>query len=411
MRTALRLQALIRRFARARSGNVAMIATLALPALIGFCGFGGDACYWYYRQRVVQAAADMAAYNATVALRSGASLATIDQTALNAATQNGWQSAIGTITVHTPPSSGTHQDAQSVEVLLTENEPRFFTALFSKDKVSENTRAVATFVYATNACMLSLDKNASGAMTFWGNASADFTDCNVVSNSLASDSFKLGGAANVTTTCIRTAGGDYIGATLAMTNCKSVVTNAPEAQDPYASVPPPPIPEDCTTPPASGQYSPGKYCGGLSINGTANLSPGVYVIDGGTLKINANADVTGSGVMFYLTGGATLSFNGNATIDLTAATSGTYAGLLFYGDRSQANASNTINGNASSSLTGAIYFPSQAVSFLGDFSGTNGCSQVVADTIYYTGSGTFQTNCQGTGMATISVPGAVTLVE
>jgi len=411
MGMAFRFQSLVRRFLCARSGNVAMIATIALPALIGFCGYGGDVCYWYYRQRVVQAAADIAAYNATVALRSGATLATIDQTALNAANQNGWQSAIGAITVNTPPTSGRHQDAQSVEVLLTENEPRFFTALFFRNQVPEHTRAVATYVYATNACMLSLDKNASGAMTFWGNASADFTDCNVVSNSLASDSFKLGGAANVTTTCIRTAGGDDISATLSMTSCSNIVTNAPQAQDPYASVPPPPIPEDCTSPPASGQYSPGKYCGGLSINGTANLAPGIYVIDGGTLKINANADVRGSGVMFYLTDGATLSFNGNATLDLSAATTGTYAGLLFYGDRRQTYATNTINGNASSALTGAIYFPSQGVQFLGNFSGTNGCSQVVADTIYYTGSGTFQTNCTGSGMATISVPGAVTLVE
>ena len=408
---AFQLQELVRRFFPARSGNVAMIATLALPALIGFCGFGGDVCYWFYRQRVVQAAADIAAYNATVALRGGASQDTVDKAALNAAVQNGWQSAIGTITVNTPPTSGTHQDAQSVEVLLTENEPRFFTTLFYKDRVPENTRAVATFVYATNACMLSLDKNASGAMTFWGNASADFTDCNVVSNSLASDSFKLGGAANVTTPCVRTAGGDEVSATLDMTSCGNVVTNAPLSNDPYSSVPPPPIPEDCTTPPPGGQYSPGKYCNGLALNSTANFAPGVYVIDGGTLKINANADVTGSGVMFYLTDGATLSFNGNATINLTAATSGTYTGLLFYGNRAQGYATNTINGNASSSLTGAVYFPSQEVRFLGDFSGTNGCSQVVADTIYYTGSGTFQTNCQGTGMATISVPGAVTLVE
>ncbi|MGH6682457.1 MAG: pilus assembly protein TadG-related protein, partial [Pseudolabrys sp.] len=102
---------------------------------------------------------------------------------------------------------------------------------------------------------------------------------------------------------------------------------------------------------------------------------------------------------------------GNADMDITAPTTGTYAGLAFYGDRTQATASNTINGDSSSRITGAIYFPSQEVDFLGNFSGNNGCVQVVADTIYYTGSATFKTNCAGSGMKTISVPGSVSLVE
>ncbi len=203
-----KFEALVRRFHRSRSGNVAIIAGIALPILIGFCGLGGDIGYWYYRQGVVQSAADIAAFNATVALRAGATAAEVTSVATAAASANGWNSASGAITVNTPPVSGTHQDAQSVEVLLTEDEPRFFTALFSQSKVTENRRAVATFTYATNACMLALDKNAPGAMTFWGNAAANFTDCNVVSNSLASNSFSLGGAASVTTPCVRTAGGE-----------------------------------------------------------------------------------------------------------------------------------------------------------------------------------------------------------
>lgn len=399
------------RFRISRSGNVAIVAGIALPVLVGFCGLGGDIGYWYYRQRTVQAAADIAAYNATVALRAGASTGEVLSTATASASGNGWDSAIGTITINTPPASGPHQNAQSVEVLLEESEPRYFTALFFDSRVPINTRAVATFVYATNACMLGLDKNSSGAVTFWGNASAQFTNCNVVSDSLASDSFKVGGAANISTPCVRTAGGDVINATLTLTDCSEIVTDAPQTADPYASVPAPPIPGSCTTPPENGSYSPGLYCGGLTLNGTANLAPGIYVISGGTLKINANADVTGTGVMFYLTNGATLMFNGNATMNLSAPATGPYAGLLFYGDRSQSYASNTVNGNASSNLTGAVYFPSQDVRFLGNFSGSNGCMQVVADTIYYTGSSTFQVDCTGSGLGTIQVPGAVTLVE
>lgn len=406
-----RLLLFLQRFRHSQSGNIAIITAITLPVLFGFCGLGGDVGYWYYRQRVVQTAADVAAYDATVALRSGASTSDIVNVATQAAIQNGWESSAGTIAVNTPPTSGSHQTMRSVEVLLNENEARFFTAMFSESPVTTGARAVATFVYATNACMLALNKNASGAMTFWGNASADFSDCNVVSNSLASDSFALGGAASVTTPCVNSAGGDVVSGALNLTSCTKVVTNAAQASDPYASVPPPPIPESCTAPPAGSSYSPGLYCGGLSINGAANLAPGVYVVSGGTLKINANAIVTGSGVTFYLTNGATLSFNGNATINLSAPTSGTYGGMLFYGDRAQPAATDTINGNASSQMTGAIYFPSQDVRFLGNFTGNNRCLQVVASTIYYTGSAAFQADCTGTGLETIQVPGAVTLVE
>ena len=85
--------------------------------------------------------------------------------------------------------------------------------------------------------------------------------------------------------------------------------------------------------------------------------------------------------------------------------------MLFYGDRTQATAVNKINGDATSNMTGAIYFPSQEVDFQGNFSGNGGCTQVVADTIYYTGSATFSTNCAGKGIKTIPVPGSVALVE
>jgi hypothetical protein len=135
------------------------------------------------------------------------------------------------------------------------------------------------------------------------------------------------------------------------------------------------------------------------------------VIDGGTFKINSNADITGSGVTFYLTNGATLQFNGNAHVVLSAPTTGTYSGLLFFGDRTQAFASNTLNGNNSSEMTGAVYFPSQEVDFLGNFSGNNGCLQVISDRIYYTGNGTFRTDCTGDGMKDIVTPGSVAVVE
>ena len=114
---------------------------------------------------------------------------------------------------------------------------------------------------------------------------------------------------------------------------------------------------------------------------------------------------------FYLTNGATVQFNGNAHVNFSAPTSGTYSGILFFGDRTQPNATQKFNGDNTSSMTGAMYFPSQQVQMSGNFSGQNGCMQVVADTIDYTGSSNFAANCAAKGMSAVTIPGGVSVVE
>jgi Flp pilus assembly protein TadG len=392
-------------FLHSRHGNIAIITALSAPVLVGFCGLGGETGYLYFRQRDLQGAADIAAYDGAIALESSNALSAITDASTAGASSNGWNSGQGTIAVHNPPLSGSNQNNKSVEVLLSENEPRFFTALFSSGTVPVSVRAVAKYDPTTSACMLGLSKTKQNAVQFWGNANATFQGCNIVSDSSASNAFSVGGSAQVSAPCADTVGGASVNAGLTLTSCGSVKNNIPYVPDPFANVPAPPV-GSCGT--SSG---PGTYCGGLSLSGTQTLSAGIYVVNGGTLKINANANISGSGVTFYLTNGATLSINGNATVDLSAPTSGTYSGLLFYGDRSQADAINTVNGNASSLLTGTIYFPSQEVEFLGNFSGAGGCTQVVADTILYTGSSHFSTNCTGSGVPSIPVSGSVALVE
>jgi Flp pilus assembly protein TadG len=401
----------ITNFLKSRRGNVAIITALVAPVIVGFCGVGAEAGYWYFRQADLQAAADSAAFDGTMALRSGATSSAVTSTATKDATSSGWLPTQGTITVNTPPTAGTNQNSHSVEVLLSENEQRYFSSLFATGTVPIRVRAVATYNDVAPACMLGLNKSAPNTVQFWGNAYADFTSCNIVSDSIASNAFSVGGSARVIAPCVETVGGDNVQASLTLTSCSSVTTNAPYVQDPYANVPSPSVGTCSNQSGNGGTLNPATFCGGLSLKNNVTLNPGVYVINGGTLKVNANANVTGTGVTFYLTNGATVQFNGSAQISLTAPTSGSYAGLVLYGDRTQPTASNTINGNASSSITGAIYFPSQEVDFLGNFSGANGCTQVVADTIYYTGSATFNTNCTGTGMRTVNVPGSVTMVE
>ena len=102
-------------------------------------------------------------------------------------------------------------------------------------------------------------------------------------------------------------------------------------------------------------------------------------LDAGTNIVNT-ATVTGTGVTFILTSTnasnnpssiGQVTVNGGATMQLSAPTSGPYAGILFYQDRRAPNVDgNRINGNSSSSYQGAFYFPGQGM----DFNGTAGIS-------------------------------------
>jgi hypothetical protein len=204
-------------------------------------------------------------------------------------------------------------------------------------------------------------------------------------------------------------GGIQNGGGLHDTVCPSPQTGAIPAADPYANVPAPSTSGACVNP-SGNTFQPGVYCSGLSVSGNKSMAPGVYVINGGTFKVNNNANLSGSGVMIYLTGGASLQINGGATITLSAATSGAYSGMLFFGDRANIGTVQTFNGTASSQLTGVLYFPTQNVSYLGNFSGANGCTQIVADEVSYSGNTTFGINCTAYGMKPVPAVQVVKLV-
>jgi hypothetical protein len=98
-------------------------------------------------------------------------------------------------------------------------------------------------------------------------------------------------------------------------------------------------------------------------------------------------------------------------VTLSAPTSGNYSGVLFYGDRTGTSASSTFNGTATSLLTGAIYFPRQQVNYLGNFSGKNGCTQVVADTIQWSGNSSINQDCTPFGFKDIPAAPSIAIVE
>ena len=116
---------------------------------------------------------------------------------------------------------------------------------------------------------------------------------------------------------------------------------------------------------------PGVYCGTLTVknNTHVTLMPGVYVIVGGPLKTESNAVVVGVGVTIFLTESPDypfepMSFQSSSVLDLTAPTSGPYAGILFWGDddAGEEDDMHRFESNSTHHLEGALYFPRHILS-------------------------------------------------
>lgn len=400
----------VRRFGRETRANVAIIFALTLPLVVGAAGFGVETTYWYYMRLQMQAAADAAAHAGALEKRSGSDQATVVAVAEVTAEDNGFSGANATVTVNTPPLSGPSAGGDAVEVIIGANADRFFTRLFSTTAVAIDVRAVARFESAAGACILALDPTLGQAANFSGNTHVTLNGCSVMSNSVASNAVNLQGSATLTVDCLISAGGVSLTSNYTLTGCPAPITSAPQVGDPFADLTAPPVSGTCLNASAS-TLSPGRYCSGLNLSGTKTFNPGVYVIEGGDFRVNANANISGSGVTFYLVGGARLNFNGNSQSQLSAPTSGPYSGVLFFGDRNSTGGDNTVNGNNSSLLTGAIYFASQSVRYLGNFSGNSGCTQVVAKTILWSGSTSVAGDCTSLGMRTLPAYRLVQLSE
>lgn len=408
----------IRRFCEGKGGNVATIFAFTLPIVVGGAGLGVETSYWYYSSLKLQAIADAAAYAGALEKIQGSDTAAITDAATTSAASNGLGG--GTIVVNTPPSSGPNTANKAVEVILDQNLDRMFTSIFTQTKVPEHARAVALITDASKACVLALNSSASQAALFSGSTSVKFTGCSVMSDSIASDSIKVQGSAGLQTDCLITAGGVVLNNVVTMdpTVCKAPITHTLPASDPFGSLPAPAATGGCKN--VNGNKTTqtiqaGTYCSGMNLNGNVALSSGTYVVQG-NLKINAGAVITcaapcTNGVTIFMSGSNTVSINGNAKVTLSAPTSGTYSGVLFYGDRTGTAAQSTFNGTADSLLTGAIYFPKQQVNYLGNFSGVNGCTQVVADTIQWSGNSTINQDCSSLGMKDIPAAQSVAVVE
>ena len=123
--------------------------------------------------------------------------------------------------------------------------------------------------------------------------------------------------------------------------------------------------------------NPGVYTNGLNISGQAKvtLKPGIYILKNG-LSVSGNSELIGEGILLYVSSGR-VDFSGGSTIRLAAKTSGSYANLLIYQDRSNSSVAR-MSGGSDWTLDGVIYMASAAVNLSGHCNSSQPASLIAA---------------------------------
>jgi hypothetical protein len=260
-------------------------------------------------------------------------------------------------------------------------------------------------------CIYVMDPAASGAAAFSGGADLE-TTCGVYVNSNSGTALTATGSTNVVTTVTDVVGGYSTGGSAAFT--PRPTTGSDLMVDPLASLPPPTFSGCDHTGFSSGggtvTLNPGVYCNGISItNGTANFNPGTYILNGGGLTISGSSNVYGSGVLFYNTSSGypfkPITIMGGTYTSLSAQTSGTYMGILFFQDRSITSTTpNSISGGSDLAISGTIYMPTGVLSFSGGSSTIPLLSAIICQKLLISGGAFLQLDATGekTGIGKIT---------
>ena len=243
-------------------------------------------------------------------------------------------------------------------------------------------------------CLLALNPTAANAIEAAGSAAMIADDCVVYANSSDSDAIHARAAASISASAICAHGGVKGAGRMS----PAPETGCSRLADPLADLPTPsrwpPMHCDNTSGVFSGaivQLDPGIYCGGIDVTSgtTIRLRPGVYQLIDAPFKAASNTKITGEGVLIHLRGSnGVIDLAGTPELDLSAPTSGDYAGVVFYADRSQSGLTHTITGNADMKIDGTLYAPTGRIAYTGNSRAA--ITMMIADTIRFNGNSSFR---------------------
>jgi hypothetical protein len=390
-------------FLKNRDAGVApMLALAALPlfASVGASiDFGRAASARAALQGAIDSTALKLAKDAKVA--DATQLTATASAFVNAAMQNSELTNLETAVTTSSTSGGYAVNMSGSGVVATR-----FLGVMGYSSLNVSVHSAASSSQDGLGCVLSLAPHASGATTGQGSTNVLLSGCSLYDNSDNATALTVGGSAQITALSVGVVG-NLTGAAN-ITTTQGIRTGIGAVQDPYVNASYPNF-SGCTQQNFSAKdavtIDPGVYCGGMKLNAGAivTLNAGIYYLDGGDLTINGGATLKGDGVTLVFTsknrnGYATASINGNAVVNLTPPKTGGTAGIVIFGDRSMPTGTAfTFNGGATQYLGGAIYLPNGAVSFSGGASTGTSCTQLIGNTVTFTGNSGFALNCNSYG--------------
>jgi Flp pilus assembly protein TadG len=411
----IRVAVALRWFARKPRGQVFVIISLALAALMGISALAVDVGELWTTRRLMQNAADAAAMAGADEVAIDGSKAQVTAAAKAASAQNGFTDGSSTlassskvsVAVYEPPQSGPYAtNSNAVQVVVSQTQPTYFIRVLGWQNVPVSTVAVGLTV-SGGSCVYALDPTASGTINVTGTGNFN-SACGLYDNSdNSSSALIVSGGGVLQAPLVGVVGGTTIDGG----GSSPPSTGIAAFGDPLAWVSEPTV-GACTSYhmqniSTSQTLNPGLYCGGLKLNAGANVTfnPGTYIMNGGGLVILAGATATGSSVTFYLTGQNTsngspnayggVQIAGSSNVNLSApcdSSSGGIEGMLFFQDRAMTKGmGSVINGGSTSYFSGTLYFPTTALSYSGS-SGSNQYTLIVSDTLTVAGTANINNN-------------------
>ena len=394
---------------RGERGQALVLAALCVAILVGMLGFATDVGLLFIAKRNLQIAADSAARAGAAELNYG-DYASAAQTA---SALNGFTNGVNGVTVTVNPSGtsipsplyGPYKgQAGYLEVAITQIKPTYFMKVFHWNSMPVSARAVGTL--GNNPNCIYLLATSGTDLTMSNGASISAPACGLLADSSSTSALSVTDGTSVAVSKVGIVGSE---ATQNGTVTPTPVTGIAPFSDPLAYLTPPPYTggSSCTADPGGSYQGGSTYSVGpgsahsttqsgntvcytsLTLGGNGNkvtLNPGIYVVTG-YLTFSSGTILGGAGVMFYLPGTASLTIANGAIFNMTAPTSGTYNGILFYQDRADTQAA-SIQGGGTSSLKGIFYFPAAALT-LGNGSATTFYTPIVASTLTMYGGSAF----------------------
>lgn len=376
-------------------------AVIGLVAMVGVAVDGGSA---FGERRHAQSAADSAVMAAALAKVS--SVPNWREAAQRILAENGFDPSLAVI--NNPPSvqdchpddgraSPYVGDNNYVQIILRSSAPAYFAPVVGFRQFNICVEAVARAkppvkgpLYDGNAmvALSCIDPAGVKAYEATGNVTLKVHGGGIFSNSRANSALYTGGQAEIWAPAYAVVGG-YGG------NGKLYTEDGSQQATVTAGVTAYPCPPDLgiSTPtcsqngtknPTTKVVTPGNIPASYLEN-SAYLQPGVYCISGGKATVNAGDILQGDGVLLFFKDDAYLQINGHATVKLSAATSGDYAGLLMYALYTNRNKF-IFNGNSNSYWTGTILLLGAEAQINGTGSTSGYHSQIISDSIYYGGT-------------------------